>query len=78
MTDDAQSLSEQCGTSVHATEALLCNRQEQKIKQVRASAVSISIPLSRQYRGQIQKTKIICLIRVRPGAAATRIDGSDW
>ncbi len=33
MTDDAQSLTEQCGTSVHATEALLCNLQEQKIKQ---------------------------------------------
>jgi hypothetical protein len=32
MTDDAQSLSEQCGTSVHATEALLCNLWEQKIK----------------------------------------------
>jgi hypothetical protein len=32
MTDDAQSLAEQCGTSVHATEALLCNLQEQKIK----------------------------------------------
>jgi hypothetical protein len=33
MTDDAQSLAEQCGTSVHAAEALLCNLQEQKIKQ---------------------------------------------
>ena len=32
MTDDAQSLAEQCGTSVHATEALLYNLQEQKIK----------------------------------------------
>ncbi len=32
MTDDAQSLAEQCGTSVHATNALLCNLQEQKIK----------------------------------------------
>ncbi len=32
MTDDAQLLAEQCGTSVHATEALLYNRQEQKIK----------------------------------------------
>ena len=36
MTDDAQSLAEQCGTSVHATEALpsLCNVQEQKTKHV--------------------------------------------
>jgi hypothetical protein len=33
MTDDAQSLAEQSGTSVHATEALLCNLREQKIKQ---------------------------------------------
>jgi hypothetical protein len=33
MTGDAQSLAEQCGTSVHATEALLCNLPEQKIKQ---------------------------------------------
>ena len=32
MTDDAQPLAEQCGTSAHATEALLYNRQEQKIK----------------------------------------------
>jgi hypothetical protein len=32
MTDDAQSLAEHCGPSVHATEALLCNLQEQKIK----------------------------------------------
>ncbi len=32
MTDDAQSLAEQCGTSVHATEALLCKIREQKIK----------------------------------------------
>jgi len=38
MTDDAQSLAEQCGTSVHATEALLCNLQEQKIKQAMASS----------------------------------------
>ncbi len=38
MTDDAQSLAEQCGTSVHATEALLCNLQEQKIKQSMASS----------------------------------------
>ncbi len=38
MTDDAQSLAEQCGTSVHATEAHLCNLQEQKIKQVMASS----------------------------------------
>ncbi len=32
MFDDAQSLAEQRGTSVHATEALLCNLREQKIK----------------------------------------------
>jgi hypothetical protein len=32
MTDDAQSLAERRGTSVHATEALLCNLREQKIK----------------------------------------------
>ncbi len=40
MTDDAQSLAEQCGISVHATEALLrlCNLQEQKIKQAIASS----------------------------------------
>jgi hypothetical protein len=38
MTDDAQSLAEQYGTSVHATEALLCNLQEQKIKQTMASS----------------------------------------
>ncbi len=38
MTDDAQSLAEQCGISVHATEALLCNLQEQKIKQAMASS----------------------------------------
>ena len=38
MTDDAQSLTEQCGTSVHATEALLYNLQEQKIKQAMASS----------------------------------------
>jgi hypothetical protein len=40
MTDDAQLLAEQCGTSVHATdsEALLCNLQEQKIKQAMASS----------------------------------------
>jgi hypothetical protein len=36
MTDDAQSLAQQCGTSVHATEALLCNLEEQKIKQAMA------------------------------------------
>jgi hypothetical protein len=40
MTDDAQSLAEQCGTSVHATEALLCNFQEQKIKQRAAQSWS--------------------------------------
>ncbi len=38
MTDDAQSLAEQCGTSVHTTEALLCKLQEQKIKQAMASS----------------------------------------
>ena len=38
MTDDAQPLAEQCGTSVHATEALLYNLQEQKIKQAMASS----------------------------------------
>jgi hypothetical protein len=38
MTDEAQSLAKQCGTSVHATEALLCNLQEQKIKQAMASS----------------------------------------
>ena len=38
MTDDAQSLAQQSGTSVHATEALLCNLQEQKIKQAMASS----------------------------------------
>ncbi len=38
MTDDAQSLAERCGTSVHATEALLCNLQEQEIKQAMASS----------------------------------------
>ncbi len=40
MTDDEQSLAEQCGTvtSVHATEALLYNLQEQKIKQAMASS----------------------------------------
>ncbi len=39
MTDDAQSLEEQCGTSVHATEALLCTYlKEQKIKQAMASS----------------------------------------
>ena len=32
MTDDAQPLAEQCGTSAHATEALLHIRQEQKIR----------------------------------------------
>jgi hypothetical protein len=32
MTDDAQSLAERCGTSVHATEALLTILHEQKIK----------------------------------------------
>jgi hypothetical protein len=34
MTHDAQSLAERCGTSVHATEALLSILQQQKIKQV--------------------------------------------
>jgi hypothetical protein len=38
MTDDAQSLAEQRGTSVHATEAPLCNLREQKIKQAMASS----------------------------------------
>ncbi len=38
MTDDAQSLAAQCGTSVHAMEALLCNLREQKIKQAMASS----------------------------------------
>jgi hypothetical protein len=38
MADDAQSLAEQCGTSVHATEALLCNLQGQNIKQAMASS----------------------------------------
>jgi hypothetical protein len=38
MTDDAQSLAEQRGTSVHATEALLCNFREQKIKEAMASS----------------------------------------
>jgi hypothetical protein len=38
MTDDAQPLAEQCGTSAHATEALLYNRQEQKFKQAMASS----------------------------------------
>jgi hypothetical protein len=38
MTDDAQLLAEQCGTSVHATEAPLCNLQRQKIKQAMASS----------------------------------------
>jgi hypothetical protein len=38
MTDDAQSIAEQCGTSVHAMEALLCNLREQKIKQAMASS----------------------------------------
>ncbi len=38
MTDDAQSLAEQCETSVHATEALLCSLQGQKIKQAMASS----------------------------------------
>jgi hypothetical protein len=38
MPDDAQSLEEQCGTSVHAMEALLTILQEQKIKQVMASS----------------------------------------
>jgi hypothetical protein len=38
MTDDVQSLAEQCGASVHATEALLCILQEQKIKQAMASS----------------------------------------
>jgi hypothetical protein len=40
MTDDAQSLAERRGTSVHATESLLCNLREQKIKQSRPSAPS--------------------------------------
>jgi hypothetical protein len=44
MTDDAQPLAEQCGTSVHATEALLYNLQEQKIKQAMASAYNVEIP----------------------------------
>jgi hypothetical protein len=40
MTDDAQSpaLAKQCGTSVHATEALLCNLQEQKTKHLTTGA----------------------------------------
>ena len=38
MTDDAQSLAERRGTSVHATEALLCSLREQKIKQEMASS----------------------------------------
>jgi hypothetical protein len=38
MTDDVQLLAERCGTSVHATEALLCNLQGQKIKQAMASS----------------------------------------
>jgi hypothetical protein len=36
MTDDAQSLEEQCGTSAHAAQALLTILQEQKIKQAMA------------------------------------------
>ncbi len=36
MTDDAQSLAERCGTSVHATDALLTILQEQKIKHATA------------------------------------------
>jgi hypothetical protein len=36
MNDDAQSLVDQCGSSVHATEALLTIIQEQKIKQAMA------------------------------------------
>jgi hypothetical protein len=38
MTDDAQSLKERCGTSGHATEALLTILQEQKIKEEMASS----------------------------------------
>ncbi len=38
MTDDAQSLAERRGTSVHAKEALLNNLREQKIKQAMASS----------------------------------------
>ncbi len=38
MTYDAQSLVERCGTSVHATEALLTIPQEQKNKQAMASS----------------------------------------
>jgi hypothetical protein len=38
MTDDAQSLAEQCGTSVHATEALVCNLRGQKINQAMTSS----------------------------------------
>jgi hypothetical protein len=38
LTADAQSLAERCGTSVHATEALLTIHQEQKIKQAMASS----------------------------------------
>jgi hypothetical protein len=49
MTDDAQSLAEQCGTSVHATEALLRNLQEQKIKQAMASSCISSGALEGKY-----------------------------
>ncbi len=41
MTDDAQSLAEQCVTSVYATEALLCNLQEQKIKYRRVDIIMV-------------------------------------
>jgi hypothetical protein len=38
MSDGVQSLTEQCGISLHATEALLSNILEQKIKQAMASS----------------------------------------
>jgi hypothetical protein len=49
MTDDAQSLTERCGTSVHAMDALLCNLQEQKIKQAMASSYIIPGALEGKY-----------------------------
>ncbi len=41
MTDNAQSLEERCGTSVHATEAILTILQEQNIKQLPGSTAGI-------------------------------------
>ncbi len=74
MTDDAQSLAEQCGTSVHATEALLCNLQEQKIKQL---PLPLSAPLG-SGGGYTAPSRFKTLFGLPWGVTSNRLNGKDY